>query len=514
MKKKILLVLYGLLLTCYTINSNAQNTKFGTGALANNTTGTANSAFGFNSLNANKIGSYNTATGYLSLSVNNANGNTATGFVALRYNTSGANNTAYGANALQSNTEGQHNTACGLSALYSNLTGNLNTATGANALFSNKQGVANTASGFNAIYSNTQGDGNTASGYASMYNTEGVGNTAIGFAALYANTSGYQNTALGYLADVTTGNLSNATAIGNGARVNRSDAVAIGNGSVVSIGGVVNWTNYSDGRYKTNIKENIQGLSFINSLRPITYTINVKGLNEYYNKGRNQPEEKVDENLKAIMDKSTADASKIVYNGFIAQEVEVAAKKLNYEFSGVDKPQNKEGIYGLRYGDFVVPLVKAVQELSGQNEKLKSQNDEQQKINDAQQQKIQKLEQIVQSLQQSFEKCNPCEQQSAISSQQSENKKTISLSSASLEQNIPNPFNNTTTISYTLPQQYSSAKIIITAQNGKVLKEVNVSGSGKGSVHIDASTLANGAYHYSLYVEGKLIDSKQMVLAK
>ena len=33
-----------------------------------------------------------------------------------------------------------------------------------------------------------------------------------------------------------------------------------------------------------------------------------------------------------------------------------------YDFSGVDKPQNDKGFYGLRYGDFVVPLVKAVQE--------------------------------------------------------------------------------------------------------------------------------------------------------
>lgn len=48
------------------------------------------------------------------------------------------------------------------------------------------------------------------------------------------------------------------------------------------------------------------------------------------------------------------------------------AKKLNYDFSGVDKSGK---IWGLRYGDFVVPLVKAVQELSQQNDDLKKQND-------------------------------------------------------------------------------------------------------------------------------------------
>ena len=65
-----------------------------------------------------------------------------------------------------------------------------------------------------------------------------------------------------------------------------------------------------------------------------------------------------------------------------------------------------------------------------------------------------------------------------------------------------------------MPQQFSSAKIIITDKSGKALKEINVSGSGKGSVNVDASTLSAGAYQYSLYVDGKLIDTKQMVLLK
>ena len=91
------------------------------------------------------------------------------------------------------------------------------------------------------------------------------------------------------------------------------------------------------------------------------------------------------------------------------------------------------------------------------------------------------------------------------------------LSGASLGQNIPNPFNNTTSINYTLPQSRNgetSAKIIITDKAGKVLKEINISGSGKGSVKIDASTLAGGAYNYSMYVAGKMIDTKQMEIMK
>ncbi len=49
--------------------------------------------------------------------------------------------------------------------------------------------------------------------------------------------------------------------------------------------------------------------------------------------------------------------------GFSAQEAEQALHKTVFSFNVVDKPNNERALYGLRYADFVVPLVKAVQEL-------------------------------------------------------------------------------------------------------------------------------------------------------
>ena len=46
---------------------------------------------------------------------------------------------------------------------------------------------------------------------------------------------------------------------------------------------------------------------------------------------------------------------------------------MNYDFSGVDAPKNNKDLYGLRYAEFVVPLVKAVQELAATNDALQSQ---------------------------------------------------------------------------------------------------------------------------------------------
>ncbi len=56
------------------------------------------------------------------------------------------------------------------------------------------------------------------------------------------------------------------------------------------------------------------------------------------------------------------DIEKIRMTGFLAQDVEKAAQNAGFDFSGVVKPQNEHDLYSLRYAEFVVPLVKAVQE--------------------------------------------------------------------------------------------------------------------------------------------------------
>ena len=87
-------------------------------------------------------------------------------------------------------------------------------------------------------------------------------------------------------------------------------------------------------------------------------------------------DEKEEERLFDL--ESRAIKESIRQSGFIAQEVEQAALNVNYEFSGVDAPKNENDFYGLRYAEFVVPLVKAVQELSAENDLLKRQLSKQQ----------------------------------------------------------------------------------------------------------------------------------------
>jgi hypothetical protein len=134
---------------------------------------------------------------------------------------------------------------------------------------------------------------------------------------------------------------------------------------VTVIGGYVNWSNLlSDGRFKENVKENVPGLSFITKLRPVTYTINAKKLDEHIM--RYMPD-----SVKARRMQNTdtsAKASSKIHTGLIAQEVEETAKTIGYNFDGVNAPENPTDNYSIAYGQFVIPLVKAVQELSKMND--------------------------------------------------------------------------------------------------------------------------------------------------
>ncbi|HVX25824.1 MAG TPA: tail fiber domain-containing protein [Parafilimonas sp.] len=403
--------------------------------------------------------------------------NTAVGWNSMRSDSIGHDNSALGGLSLANNIDGNYNVAAGWASSYWNTNGSYNTSIGNNAGETNISGSYNTCVGASALEKNLSSNNTAIGDEAGINNSRGSNNSYVGFHAGNTVTTGNSNTIIGYGADVNDGTLSNATAIGNLAITGASNRVRIGNGSVTSIGGAVGWTNFSDERIKNNIKENVPGLAFINLLKPVTYHFDLS-------KEENILGKKNTDNYK-----EKYDIQKIQFSGFLAQQVEAAAKKINYDFSGVDVPAGDKDIYGLRYADFVVPLVKAVQELSSQNNSLKSE--------------IQNLKSEIENI-----KAMIVSNQSIANVQQS-----TALPSATLFQNVPNPFSNSTSINYSLPVKYSSAKIIITDKIGNASKTISLS-NNKGSVNIDASMLSSGVYQYSLYVDGQLIDTKQMVLSK
>jgi len=83
-----------------------------------------------------------------------------------------------------------------------------------------------------------------------------------------------------------------------------------------------------------------------------------------------------------------------------------------------------------------------------------------------------------------------------------------------LQQNTPNPFQESTTISYYLPENTRSAALLIYDMTGKTIAEHTLStqkGEGKIQVNIGDIKL-RGNYTYSLYVNEQRIDTKKMTL--
>ncbi len=335
---------------------NNNNVFIGNNAGKANTTGTENIAVGRYALFSNTTG----------------DDNIANGDNALSDNTTGNKNIAIGRSALTSNTTGSDNIALGESALFLNTTGANNIANGYRALLRNTTGGQNIANGRDALLDNTTGNFNLAHGANALgNNSTGGSNIAIGYSAGDNNRTGGALSLVGHTADVNDTNYTLSGAFGAYASITASYQYRIGSSiGTSSIGGRVAWTTVSDGRFKTNVQENVAGLAFIQQLRPVTYTLDDKKIEAFI--GLDKPE-----------DAEEITNSNEIFSGFIAQEVEATAEKFGYDFHGVDKPKNEKDYYGLRYAEFVVPLVKAVQELNVMvNEKDEMINDLQRQIDE------------------------------------------------------------------------------------------------------------------------------------
>jgi hypothetical protein len=204
----------------------------------------------------------------------------------------------------------------------------------------------------------TTGVGNTMLGErAGLITTTGFFNTFIGTTSAATNVGGSRLTLIGTNADVASPTLDNATAIGEGAIVDASNKVRIGNGTVSVIQGQVAFTAASDKRLKKDIQNLSGGLDFIKKLRPVSYQ------------------------MKNLDDSRTN-------WGFIAQEIE---EIVGTENAILTVGGDKDRTLGLRYTDFVAPLVKAVQEQQQEIEELQSKLIKEQKQVAALQASIQNL---------------------------------------------------------------------------------------------------------------------------
>lgn len=287
---------------------------------------------------------------------------------------------------------------------------------------------------------------------------------------------GGQN-AVGITASASGGTITNYAGVFNG-------AVQI-NGNIDGLGSF----NYvSDQTYKTNIDTINNVLGIITQLKPRSYyfdTTNTSGLNF---------------------------SSKKQY-GLIAQDVELILPELvgtNIKTALIDTVGNTiipaTTYKNLNYNAFIAILIKGMQEQQKTIDSLKVKTSKQDSINNAVQAQIAALTSSVSSC---------CSNSSVRTTKPEEvNQLSIDLSDKDiivLNQNVPNPFAEQTTITYNVPEKYGYAQIIFSTIEGKIIKAVDITKKGRGQLNVFASDLSSGMYTYSLVVDGKIIDTKKMV---
>lgn len=242
------------------------------------------------------------------------------------------------------------------------------------------------------------------------------------------------------------------------------------NGDAAKPGGG-DWATLSDSRVKKDIRDFDGGLAEVMRINPVYFT---------YKEGIDANEGKE-------------------YVGILAQDMQKVApytveeKEVTYE-EGEERTIELDKV--LTYDGTAVRymLVNAVKEQQAQIEEKDAQ------INEI----MQKLEALTEQV---------AKLQGNKTDVTLENQTLETVSSATLAQNTPNPFNESTVISYNVPETATKAMINIIDQRGGVLKTVEVE-RGEGQLNLEATALPSGTYHYQLMVDGEVIDTKSMILAK
>jgi hypothetical protein len=276
-------------------------------------------------------------------------------------------------------TTGSSNTTYGVAAGDSFTSATQNVAVGVDALTAATSASAATAVGYGALLGNTTGNGyNTAIGWQAGKNaTTSDTCTFVGAESGWGITSAkIESTFLGFDAGIT-GNFSGITCLGAGAVCINNNELQLGdtNTTSYSYGDVV--PRASDIRDKADVQNTNLGLNFIMALRPVMYRWD-------YREDYRPPKPAVDA-PKAEWD-AWHEASKLanlthdgthkrnrLHQGLIAQEVKAVMDAMGTDFGGYQdfKITGGDDRVTLRYGEFIAPLIKAIQELKAEFDEYK-----------------------------------------------------------------------------------------------------------------------------------------------
>lgn len=229
----------------------------------------------------------------------------------------------------------------------------------------------------------------------------------------------------------------------------------------------IGYSTISDQSIKTNVQNLTGSLAKVKQMRGVTYDWT--------------PTAQANLNLDSLK-----------HIGFIAQEINAIEPLLTF----VDD----SSLMHVNYDRLVPILVESIKEL-----------DTQLQLKDS---ALNSLQNQINQIANNMETC--CNANHAMQAIGTTNNYSINVDlkdgqSIVLEQNVPNPFAEQTTISYFLPDDVIKAQILFYNAQGKLIQSTELTQKGKGQLNVFASDLTNGIYTYTLVVDGKIIETKKMV---
>jgi len=292
--------------------------------------------------------------------------------------TSGSDNIAIGNNAGAGLTTASNNIliGTGIMADYIGATGIRNIAIGRQAMYRNRTAQENIAIGDASLLRIRNGTHNVSVGNSALESLDGYGssvdsryNTAVGDLSGYGLANGTKSVFVGYRAGYYSNNSDTVTMVG--AYTGGGDAFNLGSGTNnTMLGYQASWsaatvsneitlgnssvnalrcntqtiTSLSDARDKKDVEDLSLGLNFVERLRPVAFTWNMRDGGKV-----DQPD-----------------------TGFIAQELQQAQEDEGVVLPGLVYATNPEKLEA-SYGKLIPSLVKSIQELSAQVKELQQQ---------------------------------------------------------------------------------------------------------------------------------------------
>ncbi len=473
MKTKIILLLS--LVAGQAVHAQT-NTQLGTSAGARNT-GTEGTFIGYNAGADNKgtfvttVGAFagfkNTGQNTAFFGWNAGSGNTASSVTAVGSSAGIANKGVggvfVGRNAGAGN-QGLNNTAIGLSSGRSGISGEHNTFLGAFSGEKNTVGLHNTYIGAESGRLNQFGIYNTFLGMRAGSESTGSQNVLIGYEAGKTLTASHKL--------VIAHGISSATPLITGDF--KAKHVAIGGFGDPKFTLHVLGTAHTTGTFTSSdarFKQNVQPIE-----KPAEKLLAIKGVSYEFkpSAARNFPEGKT--------------------YGFIAQDVQKALPALVKE--------DKDGYLALNYDCFIPLLVEGFKDLKGEYQQLAAENDQLRR----------ELDQLKKALLLRGTNgtpgalTNPGESRVGVPA--------FPAAAVGLHQNEPNPFDRQTSIRYQVAAEARDVTLRVYDQSGVLRMQYHNLRPGAGAVAIEAGQLPAGTYLYSLDVDGKVADSKRMVLTR